>query len=193
MKRVSPGANDNASGVAVMLEVARTISDSPPDEIEISFVAFGAEEQGLWGAKVFSKRATNSLVLNLDTLGVGHLCIVEGNGIMKKKATSSSMNQAVFKAAQLIGAELRPIWAIFASHDHIPLLSSSAGATTLTADTNEKKIFEKFLSLFGIKNAHLRRYKYIHGPEDLPDKIELVNLEMAGKLVLEFVKSVKEK
>ncbi|KUO42990.1 MAG: hypothetical protein APU95_02565 [Hadesarchaea archaeon YNP_N21] len=191
-RRVSPGANDNASGVAVMLEVARAMSDSPPDGIEVSFVAFGAEEQGLFGARAFSKRATNSLVVNLDTLGVGHLCIVEGNGIMTRRATSPRVNQAMFKAAQLVGLELKPIWAIFASHDHLPLLSSGAEATTLTADLDKKKTFEKILGIFGIKNAHLRRYRYLHDPEDLPDKVELANLERAGKLVLEFVRSVKE-
>lgn len=189
VRRISPGANDNASGVAVMLEVARAISDSPPSGIEISFLAFGAEEQGLFGARAFSKRAAGSLVLNLDTLGVGHLCVIEGNGIVKRRATSLRMNQAMFKIARRVGVELRPIWAIFASHDHIPLLSSGAEATTLTADPDEKKTFEKFLGFFGIRNAHVRRYKYLHGSEDLPDKIELANLDRAGKLVLEFIKT----
>jgi hypothetical protein len=40
---VSPGAEDNASGVAVLLELARLAALSPP-EVPVVFVAFGAEE-----------------------------------------------------------------------------------------------------------------------------------------------------
>ncbi|OUZ07828.1 Zn-dependent exopeptidase M28 [Aeromicrobium sp. PE09-221] len=38
---VAPGAEDNASGVAVMLELARIVAES---EVPVRFVAFGAEE-----------------------------------------------------------------------------------------------------------------------------------------------------
>ncbi len=44
----SPGANDNASGVAVMLEVARLIAARPQAEL-VRFVGFGAEEYGVDG------------------------------------------------------------------------------------------------------------------------------------------------
>lgn len=40
---VAPGAEDNASGVAVMLELARMVAATPP-ELPIRFIAFGAEE-----------------------------------------------------------------------------------------------------------------------------------------------------
>jgi Iap family predicted aminopeptidase len=40
---VAPGAEDNASGIAVMLELARLASLEPPD-VPVRFIAFGAEE-----------------------------------------------------------------------------------------------------------------------------------------------------
>lgn len=40
---VAPGAEDNASGVAVMLELARMAAAAPPD-LPVRFIAFGAEE-----------------------------------------------------------------------------------------------------------------------------------------------------
>ena len=46
----APGANDDASGVAVTLEVARVLAQSKPD-IGILFAALTGEEQGLLGAK----------------------------------------------------------------------------------------------------------------------------------------------
>lgn len=42
----APGADDNASGVAVMLEIARNIAAGDPLESTVKFVAFGAEESG---------------------------------------------------------------------------------------------------------------------------------------------------
>ena len=39
----SPGAEDNASGVAVMLELARMVAEQPGD-LPVRFIAFGAEE-----------------------------------------------------------------------------------------------------------------------------------------------------
>jgi Zn-dependent M28 family amino/carboxypeptidase len=39
----APGAEDNASGIAVMLEVARLVASAPPT-LPVVFVAFGAEE-----------------------------------------------------------------------------------------------------------------------------------------------------
>ena len=40
---VSPGAEDNASGVSVMLDLARMAAEQPP-RVPVRFVAFGAEE-----------------------------------------------------------------------------------------------------------------------------------------------------
>lgn len=45
----SPGANDNASGVAVLLELARLVAGKAPSEW-VRFVAFGSEEYGSNGA-----------------------------------------------------------------------------------------------------------------------------------------------
>ncbi len=47
---IAPGANDDASGVAVTLEAARVLAKSKP-EIGIIFAALTGEEQGLLGAK----------------------------------------------------------------------------------------------------------------------------------------------
>ncbi|WP_160141808.1 M28 family peptidase [Salicibibacter halophilus] len=48
----SPGANDNASGTAHILELARTMQDMSVDK-EIRFIAFGYEEGGLNGSRYY--------------------------------------------------------------------------------------------------------------------------------------------
>jgi Zn-dependent M28 family amino/carboxypeptidase len=52
----SPGADDNASGVAGMLELARLFSDHPTART-LKFVAFSNEEDGLIGSQVYSRWA----------------------------------------------------------------------------------------------------------------------------------------
>ncbi|MCU4174967.1 M28 family metallopeptidase [Carboxylicivirga sp. N1Y90] len=73
-----PGANDNASGVSVMLEVAsrlsKAVSQGWDPGYNIVFVAFGAEEYGLLGSEYFVESGlvdTSMIkcVLNLDMVG----------------------------------------------------------------------------------------------------------------------------
>ncbi len=48
------GANDDASGTAALLELARVYAKTPTDST-IKFVAFGAEEYGLWGSRKYAE------------------------------------------------------------------------------------------------------------------------------------------
>ncbi|MGN9867048.1 M28 family peptidase [Bacillus swezeyi] len=48
----APGANDNASGTSVVLELARMMKNIPADK-EIRFITFGAEEIGLVGSRYY--------------------------------------------------------------------------------------------------------------------------------------------
>ncbi len=71
--KIFHGADDNASGVAVMLELASRLSQHCPAYSYI-FIATDAEEGGLYGSKAFVAAppvALNSIVLNLnlDMLG----------------------------------------------------------------------------------------------------------------------------
>jgi hypothetical protein len=69
----APGADDNASGTAGVLEIARVLADIPTRKT-IIFVPFGAEEQGLYGSNYYSGRAQAygwniELMLNMDMIG----------------------------------------------------------------------------------------------------------------------------
>jgi len=70
----SVGADDNATGVAAILALARTLAGRPPRRT-IRFVSFGAEEQLSVGSAVFVRRhrqelaAHGRLMFNFDTLG----------------------------------------------------------------------------------------------------------------------------
>lgn len=76
----APGANDDASGVSAVLELARVLAPRPT-EATIVFVAFAGEEQGLYGSTHFAELARQEGwniqgVLNMDIIGSP----VGGNG-----------------------------------------------------------------------------------------------------------------
>ena len=69
----APGANDDASGVALVLEAARILSKQQFDAT-IVYAVFSAEEQGLWGATLLAETVkargwTVSAMLNNDIVG----------------------------------------------------------------------------------------------------------------------------
>jgi Zn-dependent M28 family amino/carboxypeptidase len=73
--KIHNGADDNASGVAGLLELARHYSSNDVKEpYNMLFIGFGAEELGLLGSKYFTENPTISLdsiqwMLNMDMIG----------------------------------------------------------------------------------------------------------------------------
>jgi hypothetical protein len=193
-KQVSSGANDNASGLSVMLEVARVTRELQPSS-EVTFVAFGAEEQGLAGSRAFVEKQKfegENLVLNLDMVGAGkQVFVIEGNGLVQKHRTSKKLNEVLIKCCEHVGLKPKLWWAALAGHDHIPFLRAKLPATTFTLDSlGTDKLEPRLGKIFGLPNTRGRGYRYIHTIEDMPEKIELANIELAGKVVLELIKTV---
>jgi len=73
-REVHNGADDNASGSAALIEIARTIIAGEPLDRSTLFIAFTGEEKGLWGSGHFVRDPTVDLsksvgMLNLDMVG----------------------------------------------------------------------------------------------------------------------------
>lgn len=88
----APGANDNASGTANVIELARALAVDGLDE-GVCFSAFGAEESGLYGSKALVERmrvedALPRYMVNLDVTGVGTRVEVIGDGPLAQTALS---------------------------------------------------------------------------------------------------------
>jgi aminopeptidase YwaD len=74
----SPGANDNASGLACLLELAERLAGKPP-AAEIWLVGFGAEEVGEIGSGDFVTRWEGppiDAMFAIDTVGAGSTTMV---------------------------------------------------------------------------------------------------------------------
>lgn len=74
IKKIHGGADDNASGVAMMLTLAKEIKESGNKKFNYLFVAFSAHEDGLYGSEAFVQEKTIDLskvklMLNFDMIG----------------------------------------------------------------------------------------------------------------------------
>ena len=73
-REIHNGADDNASGAAGLLEIARRLREGPRPRGSVIFVAFGGEERGLLGSTHYVENPTVPLdrtraMLNLDMVG----------------------------------------------------------------------------------------------------------------------------
>lgn len=74
-KAIHNGADDNASGVALMIELAKSLSDpNAPRKYNYVFIAFSGEEKGLLGSNYFVKNTSIPLskinyMINFDMVG----------------------------------------------------------------------------------------------------------------------------
>lgn len=82
-----PGADDNASGVATLLELASRHAVSPLAEHPLLMASFSGEEKGLWGSNHFTDEPTVGLdhvdwMINFDMVGRlrGDTLAIYGNG-----------------------------------------------------------------------------------------------------------------
>ncbi len=84
-----PGANDNASGVAMLLELAHWYQRNPPTH-SVAFIAFGGEEAGLVGSRFYTENPFFPLerikvLFNLDLFATGEKGATFVNGSIFKE------------------------------------------------------------------------------------------------------------
>src|SRR5690606_13858341 len=100
--QIHNGADDNASGVAGLLELARHFSsNSQKEPYNMLFIGFGAEELGLIGSKHFTENPTVALqnihwMLNMDMIGRYQ----EENGLAIIGHGTSSAFPAIFEGIE---------------------------------------------------------------------------------------------
>ena len=130
----APGADDNASGSAGVLELAHVLADTHP-EATIRFVLFSGEEQGLYGSKAYVEVLKKNgelgkvkAMLNLDMIAFdksGPLQVMlEGKAISHDFSDRLQAHAAAF-APDLEVNRTDNAW----GSDHIPFLDRNIPAT----------------------------------------------------------------
>ncbi len=171
-KTYFPGANDNASGVALLLELAAHYA-KPENRpaCSIVFLLFGAEEAGLVGSRYFVAHPLVPLprikfLVNLDLLGTGEegATVVNGKVFPQAFAQLTKLNDAHHYLPSL-GARGKA-----ANSDHYPF--SEAGVPAF------------FLYTRGGSKAY-------HDVNDRPEALSLAGFAGAFGLVRDFLNSLQ--
>lgn len=159
----APGANDDASGTAMTLELARVFKDLPTDS-EIRFITFGAEELGLLGSAHYvanlSDDEKNRMIANFNLDMVGSKDA--GDLIM---ATLDGQPNLVTELAQASSTRLNGAPTPYSQggrSDHVPFAEAGIPA-----------------ALF----IHSPTEPWYHTPEDTIDKISKEKLKDVAEIV----------
>ena len=173
----APGAVDNASGVGVLLELARVLSKEPHQET-YQLIFFGAEEYGLVGSQFYTAQADLSAVrwmLNVDMVGTP----MEIDAAGKKSAPPELIKQVTTLARE----------------SHLPF-HLSRDFITMTRESSQGGVsdFSSFLDQ-GIPALGLgisgRPAGYFHRPEDRLDRVSLEGMQKVGDYTHLLIKNVK--
>ncbi len=135
----SPGAEDNASGCAGVIEIARVLRNYQFRR-SIKYVCFGGEEQGLYGSEAFAAGVQSAgelsrikLAVTMDMIGFS------SDTRFDVLLETSSALQAVLPEFQQAAADYVPDLAVLTSlnpfgSDHMPFINRSVPALLLIED-----------------------------------------------------------
>jgi len=171
-EKYSPGANDNGSGVAVLMAAAEMLAREPLLHTSVDVVFFSAEENGLLGSeqyvKEFGDSLENAVALNLDMVGSGErIAYVKGAGMFPPRRTTAWANQLLKQARP----DIRGRWYLLGNSDFYSFLRKKIPATSLEASGG-------------------RRDAVYHTDRDTLDCIEPERLGEAAEVVLEFARAL---
>lgn len=139
----APGANDNASGTAVVLEIARNLSTTPLAR-QSWFVAFDGEEDGLHGSRAFVSKAEPEFLqglkgmLNFDMVGVNNKLLVGGTKSLTTLAQATEPGVSTFGGSG--GSDHAPFAAAT-----VPVLFFYRGQEPNYHSVNDKQVDSKLL------------------------------------------------
>lgn len=170
-KTIFPGANDNASGIAIMLDLANYYSQHPP-KCSMLFIGFAAEEAGLIGSYYYVNYPVYPLermkfLINLDLIGTGEKGIMAVNGL---EFTPE------YNALTAINTEKRYL--------------SSVKARGKAANSDHYWFTEKGVRAFFF--YLMGDFPYYHDPEDRAEILPLTEYEDTFRLIRDFMEYLQQ-
>jgi len=164
-----PGASDNATGVACVLELARRYIEDPLDDTEVFVLCPSGEEVGLAGMyqwlRVSKEGQTpfreSTLVLGLDTLGAGEPVVARGESFSGRYRDEDLALVDAEVPRVVLGAGTDPMAARHAGLPAVSILSWADGGFTnyhLPTDTPERVNWESVERCLALADRTIRRW-----------------------------------
>lgn len=169
--RTVPGANDNLTGVAVLLGLARSLTERPVEGLRVVLASCGSEESFQEGVTAFIARHGSALppettdVICVDTVGSPMLCVPEGEGMLLMRDYDPAMKDLLSECAEHEGIPLRRGLRFSLSTDTIPWMLRGHRAVML-GSINRLKVPSNY-----------------HWPSDHADNVDYERVADATRLV----------
>ncbi|MDI1483489.1 M28 family peptidase [Polyangium sp. y55x31] len=183
-----PGADDNASGVAALLEIAR-LSALRGAALDLVVVAFGAEERGVLGARAYVEAPTVplsrlALMVNLDMVGRPLL-----DGSPLRLVVPRASEALGFVVGTRDGQRTRALLDRAAAREDRPLFGIPEAALTRLGYASDSVPFGPHTPTIFLSDAALADY---HQPTDTPDQVDFDQIERAVRLTLTMLDEVRK-
>ena len=181
----SLGSIDNASGISILIELAKILSKNPLKHIDILFLWCGAEEWGLWGSKQFCVKHFNELNeeydldksynINIDMVGT-NIGLVNKTGLIKKRKENEKLINILEASAKRLNIPLDKYdLSVEPRSDHNSFRSFA------------KKAGKKMQVCCFLSNKDT---KFIHTSRDTPNKCSSKNLNGCVDICYNAIKSI---
>ncbi|MGE5617396.1 MAG: M28 family metallopeptidase [Candidatus Woesearchaeota archaeon] len=170
LRRTVPGANDNLTGVATLLGLARALKERPVRGLRVLLVSTGAEESILEGMRAFAARHLVDMpreethVICVDTVGSPYLVLAEGEGMLWMHDYDPEFKDLISACAEATGVTVRRGLRIRVGTDGLLALRHGFPAAMLMS------IDER-----GAPSNY-------HRPTDTPDRVEYARVEDTVRL-----------
>jgi Peptidase family M28 len=142
---VVPGANDNLSAVAVLLDIAGRLAERPVKGVRVLLLSTGSEETFMEGMRGFVARHASSLdpahtrFMVLECVGSPHLMLMEGEGMLRMRDHDAELREEVQAAADAANVKLwRGLRLGAGATDALPALRAGYRTACLAACTDLK-------------------------------------------------------
>lgn len=169
--KIHPGADDNASGTAALLEIANGMSKLE-NKRTILLIAFSAEEMGLLGSRFY----TENPILPVDDPSIKrHIFMLNMDmvGYLKKSSYGES-----FKNMESSVDITKYIGELSSKYSFAKSITTRSSGGSDHASFYNKKIPVAFL--------HTGGHNYYHTPQDTADKLNYEGIERVAKYALEI-------
>lgn len=168
----TPGADDNASGTAMVMELARYLNTRSDLNVNVVMLLTGAEEGRHHGSLYYASHpivplASTALVINLDMVGAGAIY-----QIYNYKATMSQSYYARYTLSLGKALGLNTISTLSSWSDHTSFELKNVPSVTF---------------------MNLKSYSYYHTDYDTPSRISKTTLRNISNMVLNLIEEVNRK
>lgn len=182
----SKGSVDNASGVAILIEIAKLIKNNPLENYDVILLWSGAEEWGLKGSKAFCKKNRAYLGEKYD-LNHSFNINVDMVGTYIGLETKTSLNLRRQKASFDINKTLEET----ANQLNIPITVSDKIFGSKADHKSFQSLARKTKTSFQVAYFHSAKdSKFIHSSKDTPDKCYPENLNGCIEICYTSIRSI---